>query len=89
MKFSDTRPPVNDGSQYLGRSVGEIIADAFGQHAPMLPRGFGKLGNRPMAHRYAAAMLRVQMRPDDWATWTDDEKRKHRNARKAERRAGN
>lgn len=83
MRFADTRPPVNDGSH--------SEAFAYG-HTPQLPRGFGKLGNRPMSNRYTAARLRVKMRPaaideDDWAKWSDEDKRRMRNARKRERQA--
>jgi len=43
-------------------------------------------GLRPTENRWTATHLRVQMRPDGWATWTEDERRKWQNARKRERR---
>jgi hypothetical protein len=42
---------------------------------------------RKKSARYAKARLTVQMRPDDWSTWTDEQKRWHRNKRKAARHA--
>ena len=76
MRFADTRPPVDDGSNPLQPAAPQ----------PMPNRELERRDERLMSARYTAAKLRVQMRPDDWASWTADEKRKHRNARKAERR---
>ena len=77
MRFADTRPPVDDGSAPL-RPM---------QPQPTLNTTMAGKDPRKKSARYAKARLTVQMRPSDWATWTDDEKRRYRNALKRERKA--
>ena len=103
MRFADTRPAPDDGSSYLSRPAGAIIADAW-RDLRWLPTkertGVRKQRRNPAKRRAKdaayggykmtrAMWIRHARQAKLFVPWnqlTDDEKRKARNARKAERR---